>query len=169
MRCFIRTFIAHNGPYMAACYHPRPRFWLSLLSRIFQGRLGKVVEFETEFADSTWVISTTVPKTRLFDPPPLLLRAHFPDSTSTEALFLHHQQRVAAYFASHPGLVAKRVYDLPDLERAQARMHAITAVYREMVGGLTAAELRRFSGFGRIRAEALKERMNAAAPHVPSA
>src|SRR5688572_13648790 len=37
LRCFIRAFLGHNEPYSAACYHPRPKLWLGLLSRILCG------------------------------------------------------------------------------------------------------------------------------------
>src|SRR5215216_3166633 len=39
MRCFIRAFLSRDGPYAAACYHPRPRFWIGLMSRVLSGRL----------------------------------------------------------------------------------------------------------------------------------
>lgn len=160
MRCFIRALIAHDGPYTAACYHPRPKFWIGLLSRILCGRLGKVVEIETEFSDDTWVITTTAPKTRLFNPPPLMMREHYPERTEISELFTSHKAKVKAYLASAPGVTARKVYDVAGLERAQARQHDITTVYRRMVGGLTADEIRRFSIFGKKRSAELKERLS---------
>ena len=164
MRCFIRAFIAHDGPYTAACFHPRPRFWIGLLSRLLCGRLGKVVEFETEFSDDTWVLSTTAPKTRLFDPPPLIMREHFPEKIDVSELLDTHKQRVKAYLTANPGVTARKIYDVAGLERAQARQHDITAVYRSMVGGLTAEEVRRFSVFGKKRSAELKQQLNALGP-----
>jgi len=162
MRCFIRAFLSSDGPYTAACYHPRPRFWIGLLSRVLCGRLGKVVEVETEFSDDTWIITTTAPKARLFDPPPLILREHHPEKIEIEALLECHKRRVQTYLKANPGLVARRVRDVAGLERSQARQHDITAVYRTMVGGLTAEEIQRFSVFGRARSADLKRRLNAA-------
>ena len=150
MRCFIRAFVSHDGPYTAACYHPRPKFWIGLVSRMICSRLGKVVEIETEFSDDTWVISTTAPKARLFDSAPLIMRGHYPAEIEVDDLLGGHKKRISAYLASHPGVTIRKVHDVAGLERAQARLHDITAVYRSMVGGLTADEIRRFSIFGKI-------------------
>jgi len=160
MRCFIRAFVSHDGLYAAACYHPRPRFWIGLVSRVICGRLGKVVEVETEFSDDTWMISTTAPKARLFDPPPLLMREHYPETIEVGELVGVHQQKVSAYLAASPGVTVRRVQDAAGLARSQARQHDISAVYRSMIGGLTADEIRRFSVFGRTRSAALKERLS---------
>src|SRR2546430_12102930 len=145
----------------AACYDPRPRFWIGLLSRVLCGPLGKVVEVETEFSDDSWVITTTTPKARLFDPPPLILREHFPNTTAVEELVEIQKRRVSTYFKANRGVYARRAHDAAGLERSQSRQHDITAVYRSMVGGLTADEIRRFSVFGRSRAAALKDRLDA--------
>jgi hypothetical protein len=161
LRCFIRAFVSPDGLCTAACYHPRPRLWIRAVSRVICGRLGKVVELETEFSDDTWVISTTAPKARLFDPPPLFMREHYPEAIEVGELFVLHQKKVSAYLASCPGVTIRKVYNVAGLERAQARQHDITAVYRSMVGGLTADEIRRFSVFGRSRSAALKERLSA--------
>lgn len=161
MRCFVRAFWSRDGPYAAGCYHPRPRFWIGLMMRMLNGPLGKVVEVETEFSDDTWIITTTAPKGRLFDPPPLFLREHHPERIPVEQLVEHHKRRVQTYLKGNPGLSARRVRDVTGLERAQARQHDITGVYRTMVGGLTAEEIRRFSVFGRARSAELKERLDA--------
>jgi hypothetical protein len=161
MRCFIRAFLSNDAPYTAACYHPRPRFWIGLLSRVLCGRLGKVVEIETELSDDTWIITTTAPKARLFDPPPLILREHHPEKIGVEELLECHRGRVQTYLKADPSLIARRVRDVAGLERSQARQHDITAVYRAMVGGLTADEIRRFSVFGRVRSAELKKRLDA--------
>jgi hypothetical protein len=161
LRCFIRAFVTREGPYAVACYHPRPHFWLKVLSRVLCGRMGKVIEAETEFSDDTWIITTTAPKARLFDPAPLLMREHHAEDVPLEALIERHKQRVRAYLDLNTGIRARKVSDIAGLERSQARQHDITAVYRKMVGGLTADEIRRFSIFGRTRSAALKERLDA--------
>ena len=161
LRCFIRAFVSSNGPHSAACYHPRPRFWVGLLSRVLCGRLTKVVELETEFSDDTWIITTTAPRARLFDPPPLLLREHHPDSIEVHELVGIHRRRVESYQKLNPSLVPRRVRDVAGLERSQARQHDIIAVYRTMVGGLTTEEIRRFSAMGRTRSAELKARLDA--------
>ena len=66
---------------------------------------------------------------------------------------------MAAYLVSAPGVTARKIYDTAGLERAQARQHDITAVYRNMVGGLTAEEIRRFSVFGKTRSAELKKNL----------
>jgi len=160
MRCFVRAFLSDNGSYTAACYHPRPKFWIGLISRLICGRLGKVMEMETEFADDTWIVTTTAPKVRLFDPPPLLLREHHPEQIEVESLFNIHKRRVQAYVKANPGVAIRKVSDVTGLERSQARQHDISTAYRKMVGGLKADEIRRFSVFGKARSEALKSRLD---------
>ena len=161
MRCFIRALISHDGCYVAACYHPRPKFLLGLLARIFSGKLGKVTEIETEFSDDTILVSTTCPKMRLFDPPPLLLRGHYPEKTQTSELLNIHKNKVAVYLSKNPGVYIRKVSDTAGLERLQARDHDIKAVYRKMIGGLSAEEIRRFSLFGKKRANELKGQLDA--------
>jgi hypothetical protein len=159
LRCFARAFLTSDGTFAAACYHPRPRFWIGLISRIVCGRLGKVVEAETEFSDDTWIMTTTAPKARLFDPPPLFLREHHADGTPIETLLEWHKAKVGVYLEAHPGVTVRTVSDMSGLERAQSRQHDIAMAYRKQVGGLTADELRRFSFFGRKRSAVLKARL----------
>lgn len=161
MRCFIRAFLSSDRSHCAACYHPRPSLWIRLLARIMSAKLGKVVEVETEFSDDTWIMTTTAQKAFLFDAPPLLiLRKHLPEQTPVEDILEFHKKRVRAYLDTNPGVVIRKIHDAAGIERAQARQHEIIAVYRTMVGGMTAEEIERLSLFGKSRSAELKARMD---------
>jgi hypothetical protein len=91
----------------------------------------------------------------------LILREHHSEKIDIAELVEIQKRRVRAYLQATPNVAVRKVRDVAGLERSQARQHDITAVYRTMVGGLSADDVRRFSVFGKARTAALKERMDA--------
>ena len=158
----MRLAASRDGNVAAAAFHPCPKFFARLLMWILRSRLSPTIEFETEFSDDTFVITTTVPASRLLDPPPLLLRAHLSPGTAFADVLPIHCQRVSAFLKANSGVLIRPVRDFVGVQRMQNRQHAISAIYREMVGGLSVDEIKRLGRMGRARAEELKAKMQLA-------
>ena len=161
--CFVRSMAAGDGTMVAAMYHPKPALWLRLLLWLTGKPLGKMIELETEFSDDTFIANCT-PPTILLDPPPLLIRQFHPAGIDLEKLVTLHRSHVRSYLAANTGVTIRRVTDTAGMIRMQQRQHAIKGVYREMVGGMTAEEIRRLGGFSKERAAKFKRIMDEGNP-----
>jgi hypothetical protein len=162
-RCFLRMMAARDGTVTAAIYHPKPSLWFRLLLRLTGKPLAPTLELETEFSDDSFIANVT-PPLLLLDPPPLLVRQFHPAGTPVEKLLALHLTQIRGYLTANPGVTIRRVTDFTSLRAAQQRQHAIKGVYRQMVGGMSADELRRLGGFTRERAAKLKRLMDGETP-----
>lgn len=162
-RCFLRMMAARDGSATAAVFHPKPSLWLRLLTRLSGKPLGPTVELETEFSDDSFIANGT-PPLLLLDPPPLLVRQYHPAGTTVDQLVGLHRTQVRRYLETNAGVTIRRASDLAGVLAAQKRQHAIKGVYRQMVGGMSADELRRLGGFTRERAAKLKRLMDGETP-----
>jgi hypothetical protein len=163
MHCFLRMMVARDGAMSAAIFHPKPSLWLRLLLRLTGKPLGNTVELETEFSDDSFIANVT-PPLMLLDPPPLIVRQFHPAGTPVARLVELHRTQIQNYTATNPGVTIRRLSDLPSVLAAQQRQRTIKSVYREMVGGMSAEELRRLGGFTRERAAKLKRLMDGETP-----
>jgi hypothetical protein len=104
----------------------------------------------------------------LFDPPPLLARQSHPAALPLDELVRLHRAQVRRYLATNPGVTIRATHDRAGVVAAQQRQHLIKGVHREMVGGMSADEIRRFGGFTRERSARLKRLLDGENPAAVS-
>jgi hypothetical protein len=149
----VRTLVSRDGTSTGIIYHPRLKsFLLRVLLWVFRRSPGKVVEFETECSDGTFVATSNAMVASAITSPPMI-DAHFmPQRESVDALYAAHTARVAAHLAARPGVRALPIAHFEEMIASQNRMNAIKAAFRGELAGVTREELERLSLFGRSTA-----------------
>jgi hypothetical protein len=145
MPVLLRTLLSRDGTVIAALYHPRIRsLGLRLLIWLLGKRPGKVIDFETEFEDGSFVATSNAKGADGIGVPPQISSAFIP-SASLHELHQHHLVRVAAHRAARHDVAPRVMRDLAELIASQNRMNALKAAYRGEVGGVSKEELDRLA------------------------
>lgn len=127
-RTFVRCMLNPPGDITAAIYHVRlrglmaPLQWFGLAPRNM-----RIIEFETEFSDGTFLDTNN--SEGIEDMPPLEQRVKlaFPRDTPAELLLEVHQETVTELLRQKPGLQPVRLWKLEDVIEAQERQRRIMA------------------------------------------
>ncbi len=141
-RVMIRVLRSQDGTIMAGLYHPKLRaLWLRLLLFVLGKRLGRIVDFETEFSDGSFVCTSNATMAGAMKTPPLIAAEFLPPKTPVAQLLALHRERVATHLRTHPGVVARRAMSPGEVVAAQNRMNALKAAFRGEIGGVSLEEL----------------------------
>lgn len=146
MRSFLRLFVGDGGSVMAACYHVKARgvFGLLALIRVIPRHM-RVVEFESEFSDQTFLGTTTAPRK--------LIIGSFPGITNIcmdlevgEAEVLSKHREELGRIVNERGVQPVRLMSKADLLASQDRMHALKSAYKKNRGYVTREEFAGMAG-----------------------
>ncbi len=164
-RVMIRTMLSKDGNIMAGIYHPKlkkSRFLFSVWL-FFQRKLpGRIVDFESEFSDSVFILTSTAKND--FDMPPGVLGEFYPGKISVSQLYQRHLERIEKYKTDNPGVNLVPKKKLGDILESQNRINSIAAEFRKEIL-ITREEIQRLGGLPRsvtdeIYKEIEKIRMN---------
>jgi hypothetical protein len=145
-RVMIRVLRLQDGTIMASLYHPKLRsWWLQVLLVVLGKRLGRIVDFESEFSDGSFVCTSNAMAAASIQLPPLIHVEYLPVRTPVAQVLARHRERVAAHLQQHPGVMTRRAMSADDVRRAQNRMNALKAAFRGEIGGVSLEELRRLA------------------------
>jgi hypothetical protein len=145
-RIMIRSMLSADGTIMASAYDPKLKFIWWLLLWVLRKVPRPVVDFETEYADGAFLVTSNAAIAAMISSPPMVLSEYLPASTPISAVMSAHAQRMSAY-TSVTGATAKVISTHAELVRSQNRMNALKAAYRKELGGISAEELETlFSG-----------------------
>ncbi len=141
-RVMIRVLRSQDGTIMAGLYHPKLRaLWLRLLLFVLGKRLGRIIDFETEFSDGSFVCTSNAATAGAMKSPPLIAPEFLPAKTPVAQSLARHRERVAAHLRAHPGIFVRKAMSPCEIVAAQNRMNAIKAAFRGEIGGISLAEL----------------------------
>lgn len=141
----IRCLVSGDGTIMAGLYHPKLKsLWLRFLLFVLGKRIDRIVDFETEFADGSFVCTSNAFSASAMQLPPLIDALYLPARTPWSVCLAQHRERVARHhLASSAGVV--RIRSIADLRASQNRMNALKAAHRGELQGITLAELEKLS------------------------
>lgn len=145
----LRVMLSRDGTTTAAFYHPHVRrLRLRALLWLLRKLPGRMVDFESECSDGTFVVTSTAVLADAFQHAPLISAEYLPGTTPVLDVYARHAARVANHLKHRPGVQPLTVRTVDEVLAAQHRMDSIKAAYRNSVGGVTLGELERLSWLG---------------------
>jgi hypothetical protein len=144
-RTMVRMMLSPERMVQAATFHCKSWFWLRVLTFFTPARAMtncKSIDFETEFQDGSFVITTSSPAAANFDHPSVLNSQALPGCELKE-LGRRHYERVQEH-ARQNHCEPIVLSDLESAMASQARLHAIKSNGRPE-SGMTRSEFRRAS------------------------
>jgi hypothetical protein len=146
-RTFVRSLVNADGSIRVGIYHSKRRGLGSLFLGVTGVRSVKVVDFESEFSDGRFLLTSNAALASSIAQSPAILCEYLPSSTPMTEMLNLHRQRVAEYQEAHPQVLLEKVFTLRQLFASQNRMMAITSRFRRLLGGgITEEEIRRIAG-----------------------
>jgi hypothetical protein len=137
IRTLLRTMTARDGAWLAYVYHFKP-----------PGKFGdgfKILELQTQFADSTFLGTSNAEAAGKLDSPPGVDALRMPATSSFEQILEAHTRRFEAALASNPANQAVQLRTLDDVHRSQNVLQGMRAAYRQNKG-ISREELDRMGG-----------------------
>ena len=92
---------------------------------------SKVVDFETQFTDGSWVCTSNAESVGELSLPAEIAAVYLPNSTTVEKLLEVHADRVVRYLASRQGMQPVSIECQEDVVRSQCQQRAIKASFRQ--------------------------------------
>lgn len=146
---FMRALVSHDGTVTAALYDPRIRgIGLRVLLWVLRKLPGKVVDFETECSDGSFVATSNASAAAAITLPPVFNVAWLPASTEPQTVYAIHTARLAEHLQARPGVTAVIIDSMEAMMQSQDRQNALKAAFRGEIPGLTPSELEALSLFG---------------------
>ena len=146
-RTFVRALVSADGAIRVGIYHSRRRGLSSLFYGVIGVHSAKVVDFESEFSDGRFLLTSNAALASSIAQPPDILGRYLPSYTSLAEMLNLHRQRVAEYQEAHPQVLLEKVFTLRQLFASQYRMMVTKSKFRrELGGGITEEEMRRIAG-----------------------
>jgi len=141
LRTFLRVLLSRDGVTMAALYHFKPSWMLRLLG----AKEAKVLDLETQCSNGAFVCTSNAHAAGALNNPPEVDALFLPAGTPVEAVLEAHNQRLARFLVSHPGVQPVRQNGIEDVHRAQDLLQQIKAAHRKRTG-LSKEEWQRLAG-----------------------
>ena len=141
-RIMIRSMLSRDGTVMASAYDPKLKFLWRILLTILRLKPKPVLDFETEFDDGGFFVTSNAQTAAAMQAPPMIVTEYFPAGTPAAVLQAFHAEGVRAYTAL-TGASPRVIADHEELVESQNRMNAIKSAFRNELGGITREELER--------------------------
>ncbi len=120
-RNFTRFLVNPNQDIQCAIYQIKPKFPWSLMIPLFGMGPSKVIEFETEFSDGSFIISTLAGERSSPGEPDSINRYHFPKHISAPELYEIHKETVEEQLILNPAISTVRIISYDDLVASRNR------------------------------------------------
>jgi hypothetical protein len=143
---FFRTMLSPDGTILGGAVH----FQLGPLraARVVR-RFGlppnlKIIEFETELSDGTFMATSNTPDREL--PVPGIDVLRLPAETTPDDLLRVHRERLSAVLKARPSVTPTRVETMEEATGSQQRLYALIAKHARSIGYATAADIEKLVG-----------------------
>lgn len=147
MRSFLRSFSGDRGNIIAACYHFRNRGFSRFLLRLFKiPSSAKVVEFETEFTDGSFLLTGNSLEMDRTGPVPGLKRVQLPMASPWPDILAAHRRQLQIDMGLNPDLKPRPLRTVEDVIAAQHRQQEIKNRHKKSIGYMDTNELRHIAG-----------------------
>lgn len=160
-RTMIRSLISNDGAIATNYYQVMPNIFrrLKLLLRgiinlrwiaapknfMHAMKTRHCIDFETEFSDDTFLITTNAETAGLISGPPTIENHFFPYGTPYTVLLKAHRARLQVILHNNQGLSPKAHQSLPDILQMQKRQNAQKMAHRATMQWVTQSELQGLS------------------------
>lgn len=146
VRTFIRTMIDNSGTIMGSIYHFKTKGIMKLLLIIVgMPAQSKVIDFETEFSDGSFICTSNTLETDKTGNVPGIKRVQFPNNTSYNELLAAHKSAVARALSSNSNIKLVVVKSLSEVLDSQYRMQEKKNTYKQSIGYMNKEELAKIS------------------------
>jgi hypothetical protein len=143
---FIRLAVSRDGLVVTALYHAKPRLVLRLiLSVLGRQTTFKVCDFETEYSDGSFLVTTNSNAASTLRIPQAMIVDNRPHSTAIATLSGLHRQRMNAYTGLVPPIRPTTYGNADDVLASQHRQQALRAAYWKQIRGISREELAELS------------------------
>ena len=186
VRTMIRCMASNNQFVVCDYYQTKPRIFRYLkllvmgmlnfhfgeaLHFFFNGVQNRHYhEFETEFSDGTFLVTSNAESASLISSPSVIENNYFPYGTPPAKLLQFHSSRIEEIVREKPDLVPVGVQSLPQFLLMQQRLSTIKAAHRASIQWISKAELEGMSGRNTVTADAiyneLQKLLRSDPPHV---
>lgn len=146
-RIMIRSMLSPDGTIMAAAYDLKVKMLWRVVLTLLRQKLKPVIDFETEYSDGTFVVTSNGEAASSMKTPPMIIAEYLPAGTPVKEVFARHLRCLEAVEAVNPSATRRSFANREEIVLAQNRMNAIKAAYRQELGGISVEELR--AAFGR--------------------
>lgn len=144
-RTVIRTMLSGDRTIMAAAYEVRFKLFWGLLSKLLGESVHQVVDFETEYEDGSFLVTSNAETAANMSLPPMVFGDYLKAKTPTLSVLDAHILRMRAYHEVSGGVSPKQIRNYAELIKSQDRLTALKAAYRNELGGVSLEELQRMS------------------------
>jgi hypothetical protein len=121
---FIRISASADGGVMASVYNYRARGLARLLTPTH--RDVRTIDFESEFSDGTFVVTSNAYAARHLTPPPAISTAYLESDVALHALLSRHLERIAEHVEGR-NCRAVQISSLEDALQSQDRLRQVKA------------------------------------------
>ena len=139
MTIVLRTFVSPDGTTSCALYHVP----MSKLPARLQGQKLYTIDFESEFSDGSFALTSNTQEAEQATSPPQIHRTRLPLATPIAELAAAHEKEKATVLAEKPGVNCLTISTLEEGMESQRRQHVIKAAFRKGIGYLDPEEVRR--------------------------
>lgn len=140
-----RCMISNDGVIMAACYHAKlSPIWLRVLLFILRKKVGKTIDFESEFQDGSFVCTSNAALAGAIKNPPIIHSEFHAVDTPCVGLLQRHRERVVKHIQNFC-VSPRRIQTISEQRESQNRMNAIKAAFRGELGSISLEELEKVS------------------------
>jgi hypothetical protein len=141
----IRSLVSDDGAICLALYHPKLRsLWIRILLFVLRKSIKKIADFETEFSDGHFVVTSNAAAAGAISSPPQIMNHFCPAGSDPFEVLRIHKERIMEY-SEKSGASPKTVDSLLASRDMQHRLQSLKAVYRGEIGGVTLDELNAMS------------------------
>jgi len=142
----VRVMISREGHVSAGFYHPRAKFWSSILLFLMRAKLGRTIDFETEYSDGSFIVTSNAESAAAMHSPPMVHTEYFPVATKVDYLLERHRLKMKVYGEVNPDVRPCLIRSVEEMRASQNRLNAVKAAFREEIGDVTLEELERAAG-----------------------
>ena len=140
-RVLIRVLVSADGKICAALYHPKIKSgWLRIRRFIRGKRLGRVVDFASEFSDGSFSITSNAAVAGKMSLPKQIRSEFLVRDTPAETVLIRHRAKLAVQTQA-PDVHHRLVQSYDESIAMQNRMNALKSAHRGEIGGITREEL----------------------------
>jgi len=150
-RVFFRALVSSDGTITADIFDAKPKGLIAVFSWLLGSRREKVTEFETEFSNGCFILTTHAVASQQIALPLEIIPQYLPKKTAPIELLKYHQTRVAAYLKQYPDVQPIVIRSLEEGLESQHRSDALKSGHRQSQGGgVTLKEIKDIAKDGNI-------------------
>ncbi len=150
-RVFLRALVSNEGTISAGIFDAKPKGLIAVFSWLLGSHREKVTEFETEFSNGCFILTTHAQASQQIALPLEIIPQYLPKKTAPIELLKYHQTRVAAYLKQYPDVHPIVIRSLEEGLESQHRAEALKSAHRQSQGGgVTLKEIKDIAKDGNI-------------------